>query len=121
MAAEGISVEAHTTTKAKYLGIEALAVEIEHGRWLLPDGPPTRQLVHELLSYAPTNRPGDRLIAMWLAREAAVASTRREPFPVPFITSSTPMSALMSPGTIVAAPSGFPEDSWAGPTAWRLL
>ncbi len=125
LAAQGVTVEAHTTTKAKFLGIEALAVEIEQGRWLLPDAPATRVLVREMLAYSPADHPGDRLVGLWLAREATVASTRRDPWPMPFITDRTaplfpasPPSYPRSTGAVVSTPSGFPEDAWLDAPFW---
>jgi hypothetical protein len=117
LSAEGVTVEAHTTTKAKHLGIEALAVEIEQGRWIIPDAPASRTLVREMLAYSPAAHPGDRLMALWLARESADASTKREPFPVPFMRSNSVYSPSAE-GAIVARPSEFPEDAWTDVNFW---
>ncbi len=73
--AEGIRVEAYTTTARNKFdpcyGIESLAVELERGECVVPDAPATRIGARELLSYTPSGHPGDRLMACWLAREAA--------------------------------------------------
>jgi hypothetical protein len=74
LAAERIPVEAHTTGRNKHdpaFGIESLAIELEQGRWIVPDAPATRAWARELISYSPRSHAGDRLIASWLAREAA--------------------------------------------------
>lgn len=124
LSAQGVTIEAHTTTKAKHLGIEALAVEMEQGRWLLPDAPATRVLVREMLAYSPASHTGDRLVALWLAREAAAAASKRELFPMPFLRSSTmplkatPPSFSSTANAIIAPPSEFPEDAWSDAPFW---
>lgn len=111
LAAEGVRVEAHATTKAKHLGIEALAVEVERGSWLIPDAPASRVLVREMITYSPVGHSGDRLMALWLAREAAEASTRYEPLP---IMRSNDMIAFDVEGRpVVRGALEFPEESWA--------
>lgn len=74
---DGVHVEAHTTTSRNRhdpaFGIESLAVEFEQGRWIVPDAPETRAWARELTAFSPAGHPGDRVVASWLAREAARA------------------------------------------------
>ena len=110
LAAEGVRVEAHATTKAKHLGIETLAVEVERGSWIIPESPASCALVREMISYSPVGHSGDRLMALWLAREAAAASTRCEPLP---IMRSNDMLAFDVEGRpIVRGAVDFPDDCW---------
>ncbi len=83
--AEGIPVEAHTTGRNRNdpaFGIESLAVELEQGLWVVPDAPATRTWARELISYSPRGHAGDRVIASWLAREAARAADDRGALPL---------------------------------------
>ena len=114
LAADGVQVESHVTTAPnKHIGLEALAVEFQNGLWLLPDAPGTRTLVHELLAYSPSSHVGDRVVALWLAREAAATSTRNEPLP-PILRGTghgfTPFP--MAGGAVVAAPGDIPWGEW---------
>lgn len=58
-------------------GIESVAVEMRAGRWLFPsDGgtatePELRALMTEMDEYMPEEHTGDRLMALWIAREQA--------------------------------------------------
>lgn len=58
-------------------GIESLGVEMSQGRWMLPCSehleplPEVMKFINECLTYDPTRHTGDRLIAAWIAREAA--------------------------------------------------
>lgn len=64
-------------------GIESLAIEMSAGKWVIPNrgaqargihasmDPEVRKLINELFRYDPTAHTGDRLMAMWLAREGA--------------------------------------------------
>jgi len=77
LAAEKIPVEAHTTGRNRNdpaFGIESLAIELEQGRWIVPDAPATRAWARELITYSPRSHAGDRVIASWLARESARAA-----------------------------------------------
>ena len=70
----GVPVEAHATGRNKSgpaFGVESLAVELEQGLWIIPDAPATRAWARDLIVYSPSQHAGDRLIASWLAREAA--------------------------------------------------
>lgn len=70
-----------TTAQNKYdeqWGVEALAVEIKNMLWIMPSGDAGqavpeegRALINECLYYDPEGHAGDRLMAFWLAREAA--------------------------------------------------
>jgi hypothetical protein len=74
LAGDGVHVESHTTGRNRHdpiLGIESLAVELEQGRWIVPDSTETRTWAREMLAFSPMSHPGDRLVASWLAREAA--------------------------------------------------
>ncbi len=89
LAADGVHVEAHTTGRNRHdpvLGIESLAVELEQGRWIVADAPATRAWARELLAFSPSGHPGDRVVASWLARQAAreyEGRPRVSPFPMP--------------------------------------
>src|SRR6185369_6084980 len=59
------------------LGIDAMAAEVEHGRWRLPSGlagkergapEAVRALVRQMRAYVPGQHPGDALMATWMAR-----------------------------------------------------
>lgn len=75
----GIPVTPFTTGRNKYdekLGIESLAVEMRAGEWVFPCGPKgldpeLAALRRELEVYDPASHTGDRLMALWFAREAA--------------------------------------------------
>lgn len=76
LAGDGVHVEAHVTGKNRHdpaFGIESLAIEFEQGRWIVPDAPETRAWARELIAFSPAGHPGDRVVASWLAREAARA------------------------------------------------
>jgi hypothetical protein len=85
-----------TTARKKYsseFGIESLAVEMESGKWIIPsnDGRTAltaqmQALVQEMLYYDPMAHTGDRLMSLWLAREAARAGQGA------FTASSSPFS-----------------------------
>ncbi|HHH29055.1 MAG TPA: hypothetical protein ENK57_12025 [Polyangiaceae bacterium] len=79
---EEFTVEAHYTTGANKRdltwGLESVAVELRAGRWVFPSndlGQPTegelRALIVEMDEYRPTEHTGDRLMALWIAREQA--------------------------------------------------
>lgn len=80
LGAAGVNVEAHTTGRNRHdpvYGIESLAIELEQGRWIVPDAPETRAWARELLAFSPSGHPGDRVVASWLAREALRAHEER--------------------------------------------
>ncbi len=58
-------------------GVEGLAAELENGKWIIPSKglvvvPEIAELVKEILYYEPPPKhTGDRLMAMWFAREGA--------------------------------------------------
>lgn len=58
-------------------GIESLGTEFEQGKWIIPcdpdmvPNPEVSSWVRECTSYVPTEHTGDRLMASWIAREAA--------------------------------------------------
>lgn len=76
-----VPVKAFYTGKNKVdpaFGIESLAVEMSAGKWAFPNYGATmtgridrqlKALINELVRYDPASHTGDRLIAMWLARE----------------------------------------------------
>lgn len=60
------------------LGVEGLALEMANGKWIIPNrggkmSPEVEAWVTEMLNYNPEDHTGDRLMASWFAREAAVA------------------------------------------------
>ena len=64
-------------------GIESLFSELAAGKWLIPNkngrmDPQVDELVRELMLYSPKDHTGDRLMAMWFAREGARRSRRSE-------------------------------------------
>lgn len=77
-----VPLKSHTTTQTnKYdfaFGIESLGVEFSNAKWVIPSKPDGTPLTEELSkwlfeagAYTPSEHPGDRLIASWIAREAA--------------------------------------------------
>lgn len=59
-------------------GVESLAIELRRGRWVIPSGndgashsEDAKELFSEMLHYSPDAHTGDRLMAAWIAREAA--------------------------------------------------
>lgn len=79
-------VKAFYTGKNKYdpsFGIESLAIEFSQGKWIVPNrggetkgmlgsfNPQVKKLLDEMLRYDPQSHTGDRLMALWLAREGA--------------------------------------------------
>jgi hypothetical protein len=69
----------NTTAQSKWdetFGIESLAVELRQKLWVFPDGAPGEgvpaemwALRSEMMAYRPNKHTGDRLMAMWFARE----------------------------------------------------
>lgn len=81
-ALQGIATSSHTTGAAnkfdEAFGVESLAVEFRSGLWVVPSGitgadihPEIQQWIGELMGYHPERHAGDRLMASWIAREAA--------------------------------------------------
>lgn len=85
-----VPVRAFYTGKNKYdpqFGIETLAIEFSQGKWILPNRggetrgvlatmhPEVRGLINEMMRYDPKSHTGDKLIALWLAREGARFAT----------------------------------------------
>jgi len=106
LAADGVPVDGQATGRNRHdprWGIESLAVELEANRWIIPEGPETRTWARELLAYSPTGHPGDRVIAGWLAREAA-RSAEAAPLLPPFLLSD--QSPPQRPG-VVRLPGWF--------------
>lgn len=74
-----IPIVPHTTTAAKrdpILGVEGLAIELANGKWIFPSEhrvchPQVAKFINEMLYYAPTLHPGDRLMACYFARNKA--------------------------------------------------
>ena len=68
-----LNVEGHTTTVKKRdleFGVPSLASDIQMGRWRFPRHEETARLVDEMLRWSPEDHTGDRLMAMWICREA---------------------------------------------------
>lgn len=62
-------------------GVESIAAEMAAGKWIFPnDGgsvePEVQQLITEMLYYQPDAHTGDRLMALWFAREGARRNER---------------------------------------------
>lgn len=77
-----VPMKRHTTGLNKrdlQWGVESLATEFEQGKWIIPSDPVTGAAVcpevvawlSEALNYSPGEHTGDRLMAAWIAREAA--------------------------------------------------
>ncbi len=74
-----IPVKPFTTGRNKVhpeFGVESIAAEMAAGKWVIPnrDGrmhSEVEALVNEMLYYDPKSHTGDRLMALWFAREAA--------------------------------------------------
>ena len=76
------NVKGRTTTKRKrdlYLGIPALAADIEMGRIELPDHPEIISLKQEMVAWTPDlgHHTGDRLMSLWIAKAGVVAPRPR--------------------------------------------
>lgn len=76
--AQGIPTRGYTTGRNKVhpeFGVEHLATEMETGQWIFPNrGGITKELsglIAELLQYSPKEHTGDRVMSLWLAREAS--------------------------------------------------
>jgi hypothetical protein len=80
-----VPVRSFTTTgqniRNHQYGLESLATEMYNEKWIIPSHghdqpahPEIRKLVDEMLYYDPNGHPGDRLMSMWFAREAARAA-----------------------------------------------
>jgi len=77
-----------TTGKNKIdpqLGIEAMAVEFESKRWILPSGrrgkeipPALKLLMSDMKNFTPGEHPGDHLMAAWFARTWALMMLLRK-------------------------------------------
>lgn len=59
-------------------GVESLSTELDFGLWIFPSGfdgdscdGQLNELIQEMQDYDPTLHTGDRLMAMWIAREGA--------------------------------------------------
>lgn len=74
-----VPVVPHLTTRAKrdpLLGVEGLAVELANGKWIIPcsakkAAPQVEAWITEMLFYSPHAHTGDRLMAVYFAREIA--------------------------------------------------
>lgn len=67
-----IRVMGRTTTAKKRdleLGIPSLAGDLDMGRWDIPAHHETEQLREEMKAWTPDGHTGDRLMAMWFARD----------------------------------------------------
>ena len=75
-----IPVLPFTTDKTKHdpaFGVETLAVEMFNGKWIIPSSgglpasPELAAWISEMLHYTPGEHTGDRLMASWIAKQAA--------------------------------------------------
>ena len=72
-----IDIRSFVTGRNKHnpqFGVESLASEMANGKWIIPNEggamePEIQQLVTEMIYYAPDAHTGDRLMALWFARE----------------------------------------------------
>ena len=87
-----LPIRSYTTTEAnkwhRDFGVESLFTEIKRGRWIIPCDeagtchPEIRRWIDDVLYYQPPpHHTGDRLMASWLAREAARRTYRDDPAP----------------------------------------
>lgn len=74
---QGVHTGGHNKNHEEY-GVEAMAVDIRNGQWVMPSGlsgqdvpDEGKSLISELLHYDPDAHTGDRVMAMWIASEAA--------------------------------------------------
>jgi hypothetical protein len=117
----GVPVEAHTTGRNKHdpaYGVESLAVELEQGRWIVPDAPATREWMRELIAYSPDGHAGDRVMASWFAREAARAYDG-DGKPLPVVIGDSAGRAATSGRYFIERDGDFPGvggtgDPWEG-------
>jgi hypothetical protein len=84
-----VPVSAWTTTGGRksheQYGVESLSAEMARGWWVIPsnDGTVTPEVatwLDECRNYNPEQHTGDRLMASWIAREAARAGSRESTF-----------------------------------------
>jgi len=82
--APGMRVRSFTTGRNKLspeYGVESLAAEMSAGMWIIPSAggidPQVGEWIGEMYSYDPRSHTGDRLMASWIAREAARAYVDR--------------------------------------------
>lgn len=85
--APGLRVRSFTTGRNKLspqYGVESLAAELAAGQWIIPcervtkaTHPQVGEFITEMLYYDPAAHTGDRLMAAWIAREAARLYTSR--------------------------------------------
>lgn len=79
-----VPVHALFTGENKYhpdFGIESIAVELYNAKWIIPNHagvcfPEVQKWLDEALFYSPIAHTGDRLMAAWIAREAARRGTQ---------------------------------------------
>jgi len=68
-------------------GVESIFREFQNGEWIIPCDehgrchPEVQALLDEMLYYDPTTHTGDRLMALWMAREASRKNYRNHPRP----------------------------------------
>lgn len=77
-----LNVIGKTTTAQKRdleFGIPRLAVDIEMGRWELPDHPEAESLIQEMMEWIPDlgHHSGDRLMSLWIARHQLAKAVPR--------------------------------------------
>ena len=81
----GAQIRRFNTGRTKWhpsFGVEGIAAEMSAGRWIFPSGTgtpdnETRALMDDMRFFDPASHTGDRLMALWIAREAV----RRSEFP----------------------------------------
>lgn len=76
-ASHAIPVKSFQTGVNKHdpaFGVESLATEFDNGKWIVPNvggqcHPEIEALIADMLYYDPRSHTGDRLMALWIARE----------------------------------------------------
>lgn len=84
VAGSAVPVQGFTTGAQKAhpeFGVESIATEMMNGKWKIPNvggrcHPEVQAWLDEMLFYSPEAHTGDRLMASWFAREAAVKGNR---------------------------------------------
>ncbi len=85
VAKTAIPIHSFVTGRNKHnpnFGVESIAAEMANGKWIIPNeggvtDPEIRHLITEMLYYQPDAHTGDRLMALWFAREGARKGERK--------------------------------------------
>lgn len=107
-----VPVLPHTTGKVKHdpaLGVESIAIELENKKWAFPNigghcHPEIAALIEELLYYTPHAHTGDRLMALYFARDLARKMMKKRD-----TTATTPNVSVQIVGTAPEERGEAPE------------